>query len=271
MSDTNLSETTEHSNETSDKKLVHLQLEEQQLKLDELKLKIADLKKPEYRKFSFWTSTLAIVIALGGILGQNVLSNIKSERAALELKEATNKKDSAERAIRAYNDSLKDLETARNFARQEYDLLSKKLDTAQKSLVYTLAELDKLPKTKQRDSITTALKNTQAKLNEIPGRVYIQIADESERSSAKTLQNALLTNNFLAPGIENVSRLHAQIPGKTEVRYYRDGEKDEAISIIKILQRLKIGEPINDMPQKISDNSGNNRPGHFEIWFTEPR
>ena len=37
MSDTILPEATGQSNEPSDKKLVHLQLEEQQLKLDELK------------------------------------------------------------------------------------------------------------------------------------------------------------------------------------------------------------------------------------------
>ena len=62
--------------------------------------------------------------------------------------------------------------------------------------------------------------------NTLPPRVYIQIADESQRASAKRLQSVLSNQNFIAPGIENVGRKSdIKLPGTSEVRYYHPEEK----------------------------------------------
>src|SRR5437762_9254441 len=102
MNNASIPEDTNESNftETPEKKLFRLQLEKEELKINELKQRMADSKKPAYKKFAFWTSSFTIIIALGGIFGQNILSSIKSERAELEVKEAMNKKDSAEKSVK---------------------------------------------------------------------------------------------------------------------------------------------------------------------------
>lgn len=69
----------EHSSEQSALSETQLKLKEQELKVEELTLKVADLKRPAYKKLNFWTSSLAVVIALGGVIGQNIISNIQSK------------------------------------------------------------------------------------------------------------------------------------------------------------------------------------------------
>jgi hypothetical protein len=117
------------------------ELEEQKLKVDELKLKIRELKRPEYSRLNFWTSMAAVIIAIGGIIGQNYLSSIKSERAQLDVIKAMAKKDTAERIVRkakgdlklverrakALHDSIGDAQLAYNNLKQEAARLLKGL------------------------------------------------------------------------------------------------------------------------------------------------
>jgi hypothetical protein len=80
----------------------------------------------------------------------------------------------------------------------------------------------------------------------------------------------LRKQHFLAPGIENVGKKsNIHIPGKTEVRYYRDEEKDEAVRIISILKGLNLGLHINEDPQRIPGTGRGTRPRHYEIWFSK--
>lgn len=253
---------------THEEQLSRLQLEEQGLKVDELKLRVADLKKPAYKKLSFWTTAFTIVIALGGLLGQNLISNFKLEEIKADMKEAGLKKDSAIKSVAALSrlqDSIGDLLQAQQ---QDLQVTNDKVVNAQKNLDSILGRLKTLAPSKETESIKTLINKTQTQLNEIAPRVYIQIANENQRNIAKALQADLISNDFLVPGIENVAKLHAGIPSKTEVRYYRDEEKDEAINIIKVLQRLHIGDPINEIPQKITGNGRGTRPRHYEVWFT---
>jgi len=83
-----------------------LTLRELDLKVRELKLKVEDLEKPSYKKLSYWTSIVTVIIAVFGFGLQSYLSNIKNAKADLDTKIAEAKKDTLDRQIRLYNDSL---------------------------------------------------------------------------------------------------------------------------------------------------------------------
>jgi hypothetical protein len=111
-----------------------LKLEEQQLKVDELNLKIKELKKPQFKKLSTWTSLVAVIIAFGGVIGQNILSNIKSEMAELNLREAQVKKDSAIKYVEKSKIELALAMDSQHIAQENYYELQIKIDSANKYL-----------------------------------------------------------------------------------------------------------------------------------------
>jgi len=113
--------------------------------------------------------------------------------------------------------------------------------------------------------VLDATSNQQLNIPEgtLPPRVYIQIASESQRPVARQLENHLSNNNFLAPGIENVSK-KASCPDSTEVRYFQQDEKDEATRLVKLIQGVTT---VRKTPQLITPH-GNSRPRHYEIWFS---
>ena len=164
------------------------------------------------------------------------------------------------RSWKEYHDTLK-------IEYQEYVHLKKekeKLDTIEHP---TDAQLF------QKAQINEKIEQKEAPLvsaysNLIP-RVYLQISEESQRSIAKSLQGALLNNNFLVPGIENIGNKRAFIPSKTEVRYYREEELADAMRIMSIIKSQNPGLAVNDTPQKIPGNGKGTRPGHFEVWFSK--
>lgn len=102
-------------------------------------------------------------------------------------------------------------------------------------------------------------------------RVYIQIANESQRADAGKLQTVLNNDNFITPGIENVGKNPGiMIPNMTEVRYYRDEELPLALRLIADLKTMNLGLKINETPQRVPGNGRGTRPGHYEIWFSKP-
>ena len=96
----------------------------------------------------------------------------------------------------------------------------------------------------------------------LPARLYVQIANESQRALAKELGKFVSDKGFLVPGIENIEK-KASAPAKTEVRYYRDDDLDEANGLIALLLQRNID--INRSPVKVQ--GGRARPRHFELWF----
>ena len=120
------------------------------------------------------------------------------------------------------------------------------------------------------DTVQNNNNNKIKLISSLPARVYIQISAEHQNHLAKSLQTELRKQNFLAPGIENIGKKpNIHIPNKTEVRYYRDEEKDEAMKIISILKGLNLGLHINEDPQRIPGTGRGTRPRHYEIWFSK--
>ncbi len=108
-----------------------------------------------------------------------------------------------------------------------------------------------------------------AQYSNLNPRVYIQISDQSQRAVAELLQATLRNENFVVPDIENVGKKPSiYIPPKTEVRYYREEEQQDALRLISIMKNQNIGLLINETPKKIGGSGRGTRPGHFEIWFS---
>src|SRR4051794_20104530 len=86
-----------------------LVLKEQKLKVEQLECIVADLKKPGYKKLGFWTSSLAVLIALGSVVAQNYLSSFQRERLNKEMAEATDQTNLAKHVLdstKSMSDSL---------------------------------------------------------------------------------------------------------------------------------------------------------------------
>lgn len=113
------------------------------------------------------------------------------------------------------------------------------------------------------DAVTTSSQQLSVPEGTLPPRVYIQIASESQRAVAERLESHLNKNNFLAPGIENVSK-KANCPDSTEVRYFQQDEKDEATRLVRLIQSITT---CKKTPQLITPR-GNSRPRHYEVWFS---
>jgi hypothetical protein len=105
------------------------------------------------------------------------------------------------------------------------------------------------------------------------GRIYVHIADESQREPARRLRDVLVKNNgFAVIGIQNVGG-RAYIPDTAEVRYFAFPEpaatKQAADEIVAILrnrgvQNARASYVIPTQREKTESSDINT---HFEIWF----
>jgi hypothetical protein len=262
-----------------DKLKQELEVAEQKLKVEELELKIRDLKRPDYRRLNFWTSVFAIIIALGGLVAQNVLSAIKSEQAKLDqmnaeeqMKQALKKKDSATTEIAAAEYRLK-------VAQSDYAAIQAQLDSTKATLVQINKSVEALRtpepgiavsavNNRQIEKIKVLTSEAQKELSSVRARVYIQITGEEQRRPAAALQRRLEASGYIVPGIENVAE-KAIIPARTEVRYNRDEERDEAFRILQILKDAGLKVDVKDEPTRIPGSGKGTRAGHYEVWFSK--
>ncbi|MEK1938765.1 MAG: hypothetical protein AAAB16_00200 [Pseudomonas sp.] len=98
----------------------------------------------------------------------------------------------------------------------------------------------------------------------ITRRVYIHINDEAQRQPMKELQNNLSGLGFAVPGIENISG-KAQIPDKTNVRYFHDADKEQAVIVAEQLTAAGFADAY---PYRV--RSTNAPVGSLEVWLSKP-
>jgi hypothetical protein len=108
--------------------------------------------------------------------------------------------------------------------------------------------------------------DNRSDLTSLPPRVYMQIPTQAQREMAQSLQSKLRASGFLVPGIENVEN-KATSPKQTEVRFYRDEDRSEALQVIRIL--TEAGQQPNSEPQKIPGGGKGTRPRHYEVWISK--
>jgi hypothetical protein len=127
-------------------------------------------------------------------------------------------------------------------------------DIAKREAAAAVIDLPKQP-TKLSDRVEVA---------GLPPRIYIQIPTEGQRQLAQDIQTKLREKQFIAPGIENIEK-KARAPSQTEVRYYQESERSEALEILQVLKDAKL--TVKSEPQLIPGQK-NVRPRHYEIWFS---
>jgi hypothetical protein len=104
------------------------------------------------------------------------------------------------------------------------------------------------------------------------GRVYIHIADESQREPARELESVINKNHFAVIGIQNVGG-RAYIPDTAEVRFFAYPEppttKQAADEIVRILESARVSKPRSSyvIPSLRDRQESVDVTTHFEIWF----
>ncbi len=101
-----------------------------------------------------------------------------------------------------------------------------------------------------------------AALSTIPVQVFLHIASESQREKAKEVVTVLQQRGYVTPGIENVSG-KADIPKKTNVRFFNDEDRPAAEAIAAILNEKGITEAYTYHVSRFKV-----KPGSLEVWFS---
>jgi hypothetical protein len=118
-----------------------------------------------------------------------------------------------------------------NTITEETSLLSSQQTDETKRLVANAVRV--LDKSTQPDPLVLAT------VQQLPVRVYMQIADEQQREKVQELQSILRQRGFLVPGIEKIGE--KQAVKKTEVRYFDDSDKVHADQVQSIVTHTSVG------------------------------
>ncbi len=102
---------------------------------------------------------------------------------------------------------------------------------------------------------------------ETPMRVYFHIKDESQREKAKQLAFKLKETSSLALKVPAIERLDFKLE-KTELRFFKQKEKEEAEKLAAKLTELGVVVVTKDLSAKY-ENSKNIRDRHYELWLTD--
>ncbi len=102
-------------------------------------------------------------------------------------------------------------------------------------------------------------------LSTIPVYVYLHIADQKQRKSARQIQAEIERSlKFVVRGIENVSG-KAESPSHTSVRYFNSGDAQAAQSLVTLLHSHGFTDAKSSFLRLRA------RPGTVEIWFAKPK
>jgi predicted outer membrane lipoprotein len=103
----------------------------------------------------------------------------------------------------------------------------------------------------------------QSSAQALPQRIYVHIADESQRREAQALQAHFRDQKFLMPGVENVGR--ARAPALADVRYFNDSDAATAKRILDEMRQL--GMKVDPAPKRLPLQAPQ---GQVEIWLPRP-
>ncbi len=205
-----------------------------------------------------------IVIALVAIAGSRLISANERLQQEFDRTNAVNQSLSAK--ITTLEAERKRLEEELASLDRSYQQQSKVLDqfAARRVTPATVAEAKQLvvASRKIQDRVRETLAETPSRSSP---RVFLHIADENQRDSARHLQAALIERGFIVPGIENVGRIGAKIPQeKSEVRYFHREDEKDAVRLTGALENEGVRAKIKPLFHE------KNEPlGKFEVWCSQ--
>lgn len=145
-------------------------------------------------------------------------------------------------------------------------LLGITLTDQDKNLTGAASEL--LEKTVKSDADLS--KSIESVTSKLPPRVYIQIADNSQRTRASSIKLALERKRLIVPGFELVDSSHAA-QNENELRYCPNLESGE-LNPADLLNDIKNADTSKDwklVPTKLlCAGDSRVRTNHLEIWFS---
>lgn len=175
-----------------------LDKKEQLLKITELELKITELKKPDYKKVGFWISSITILLAISGTLTQGVLSNIRKERAELDLKQTRILKDSAVKEMEIASQKKLHSEEELIMVQKKKDSLSKDLEAMQNQLISITSAVSKTKDSsliKKVNNLNNFIEEAKTKISKVSIRLdifYIQNGNtDNNKNKAEDLAKQL--------------------------------------------------------------------------------
>lgn len=109
----------------------------------------------------------------------------------------------------------------------------------------------------------TVAREVQQQLKGIAPRVYFHIAVESQRAPARKWSSELVRAqpDLVVPGIER-----KRGPSRTELRFFKSADRDEAEGIQSTLRQLGLEAELVDLSRRYG-NATDVRPRHFELWI----
>ncbi len=140
-------------------------------------------------------------------------------------------------------------------------------DEATKSRAATLLQKASVDDSHRVEQAVSALAANLPPGTKLTPRVYLHIADESQRSIAQAFKQVLVRNGYLVPGIQNVAG-KGYIPDTLEVRYFAEDSKTVAEELLRIIKEngAKDGRVSFVIPSSTDLKVSSDIKSHFEVW-----
>ena len=183
----------------------------------------------------------------------------------LQLRRINNEVHAADEKLNAKKREIDELVIAADNLKKEISALDKqngKLTAANTTLNEVTDSLAKQAPDQVKQALEASIATTKDP-NQLPPRIYIQIADKTEFTRATEAGRELQKRGYIIPPIEIVGS--DRIPDRSQLRYYANDSFAPADST-DILSTLE-GLGIHLEAKSMNNRSAPPRPRHYELWF----
>ena len=193
-----------------------------------LALEIGELGQPYRNRPTFWLSVASALIAVIGVIGQSYLSNIKSERAMLDVAKAEKRREELDKESTDIREKIKGLKT-------EYQRESERA----KALTKTN---DKLRDIAAKTSLSAPEQETVAQSKNAVYWVGV-FGTQRAANDIQTFTDYLKNNGYTVRFAGNVNGDEPWFAKESTVFYYSDKTKPVAITLASELSK-ELGKPV---------------------------
>jgi hypothetical protein len=185
---------------------------------------------------SNWTSVITVIIAIFGFGLQSYLSNINNAKADLETKIAEAKKDTLDRQIRLYNDSLGKVRHRVDSILKLYAQVSQAYIEMKSAVAFSMnvlsdASQNKIQSADEKVSGLLLKNNFRTILKAAVVKIYYLPALKSKAESI----NKLLTDNRVQSTLDTAP--YDISHSNNEVVYYNDPQLDYSRAVLLLLNK----------------------------------
>jgi hypothetical protein len=205
-----------------------------------------------------WLSVGAATLVLAALVlyGERQVADLAEQRTELE-----NQRTTLEEELERIKTETETAKKARDDAQNQLLDTQTQLRQEQARLATVTQTLGKVPQEVRSAALENQLRADPSAAKLLP-RAYVQIVDRGDREWAADVSRRLERAGIVVPGIEYVPRAAAL--GATDVRYYKESEKDGAERIREILASIGVNAKLVYLNEEENTRV---RPNHYEVWF----